>query len=145
MIEFYIRAVTILILIFLITFPFILIYLLKKRLKKKIFIIYIFLGLILLFIGAVAFAWWADTSNVILLKHYGYIYNGIEAQRYQNVQSKNLEMVKSLELSMMGIGWPVKVFFGFLIFSPYLIIVYPLYMLIANLRKNNRKLINESK
>ena len=43
---------------------------------------------------------------------------------YENVSSENMEKVKSLETSIMGIGWPLKAIFGFVIFLPYLIFVY---------------------
>ena len=35
-----------------------------------------------------------------------------------------MDKVKRLETSVMGIGWPVKAIFGFVMTIPYLIFVY---------------------
>jgi len=36
----------------------------------------------------------------------------------------DLERVWNIENSMMGIGWPLKAIFGFIIFIPYLCVVF---------------------
>jgi hypothetical protein len=47
-----------------------------------------------------------------------------ETEFFRNVLPENLNTVKKLETSIMGIGWPVKVMFGFVMTIPYLIFVY---------------------
>lgn len=43
---------------------------------------------------------------------------------YENVLTENLDKVKSLESSNMGIGWPLRAIFGWVLIIPYLIFVY---------------------
>lgn len=104
----------------------ILILIILKRLKtKRTVIIYSLIGLSVLGILIVIFAWWSHESDLILLKHYGYNIDGMnETEFFRNVLPENLNTVKKLETSIMGIGWPVKVMFGFVMTIPYLIFVY---------------------
>ncbi|GAB1418445.1 hypothetical protein MASR2M12_12590 [Bacteroidales bacterium] len=86
------------------------------------------------------FAWWSYKSDLILLKHYGYNIDGMnDTEFYGNVSPENMEQVRSLETSIMGIGWPLKAIFGYLIFIPYLIFVYSGKMLIKRLKKNKNE------
>ncbi len=104
----------------------ILILIILKRLKaKRTVIIYSLIGLSVLGILTLIFAWWSYESDLILLKHYGYNIDGMnEAEFFGNVLPDNLDKVKRLETSIMGIGWPVKAIFGFVMTIPYLIFVY---------------------
>lgn len=96
----------------------------RKNIKYK-FISYLSIGIVLAVIVVFAFAWWSDTSNLLLLKHYGYNINGMnEKEFYGKVLPENMEKVKSLEISIMGIGWPLKAIMAFMFYSPYLLIVY---------------------
>jgi len=71
------------------------------------------------------FAWWSHESDLILLKHYGYNIDGMnETEFYGNVSPENMEQVNRLVTSVMGIGWPLKAMFGFVMTIPYLIFVY---------------------
>ena len=67
------------------------------------------------------FAAWGDFSNLILLNHYGY---SVDGMNYENVLPENRERVDTLVTSLMGIGWPLKAMFGFIMTIPYLIFVY---------------------
>ena len=83
---------------------------------------------------ALAFAWWSYTSNIILLKHYNaYVFN-LDSNSYQmsfeKVLPKNIEKGESLEISLMGIGWPLKAVFMLAYFSPILLVIYFLNYLI---------------
>jgi len=97
-----------------------------KRLKtKKTVLIYFLIGLPTLGMLILFFAWWGNESNLILLKHYGYNIDGMsEMEYYGNILPENLDKVKSLEISTMGIGWPLHAIFGWVMIIPYLIIVY---------------------
>ena len=71
------------------------------------------------------FAWWADTSDQMLLEHYGYNFDAMNhTERFGKVSPDNMERVKSLEISIMGIGWPLKAIMTYVFYSPYLLIVY---------------------
>jgi hypothetical protein len=97
-----------------------------KRLKtRRTGLIYFLIGLPTLGMLILFFAWWGNESNLILLKHYGYNIDGMsEMEYYGNVLPENLDKVKSLESSTMGIGWPLHAIFGWGLIIPYLIIVY---------------------
>jgi len=110
----------------LIIFTPILILLILKRLKTRwTVIIYSLIGLSLLGVLMFIFAWWSHESDLILLKHYGYNIDGMnETEFYGNVSPENMEQVNRLVTSVMGIGWPLKAMFGFVMTIPYLIFVY---------------------
>ena len=110
----------------LIIFTPILILIILKRLKtKRTVIIYSLIGLFVLGVLMLIFAWWSYESDLILLKHFGYNIDGMsETEFFGNVLPENMDKVKRLETSVMGIGWPVKAIFGFVMTIPYLIFVY---------------------
>ncbi|WP_346853919.1 hypothetical protein [uncultured Draconibacterium sp.] len=110
----------------LIIFAPILILIILKRLKiKSTVIIYSLIGLFVLGVLMLIFAWWSYESDLILLKHFGYNIDGMsETEFFGNVLPENMDKVKRLETSVMGIGWPLKTMFGFIMTIPYLIFVY---------------------
>ncbi len=84
----------------------------------------------------VVFAWWSDASDSMLLAHYGYDSNGIsESEFYRGVSQDNMARVKSLENRAAGIGWPVKAALTYVLYMPYLLVVYA----IAGFVKSSRK------
>ncbi len=86
------------------------------------------------------FAWWSHESNLILLKHFGYNMDGMsETEFFGNVLPENLDKVKRLETSVLGIGWPVKAILGFVMTIPYLIIVYLGKIMIDRLKQNKNE------
>jgi hypothetical protein len=108
---------------------------LKKFNTKWTFLVYFIIGLIVLAIQMIIFAWWSHESDLILLKHYGYNIDGMyETEFYRNVSPENREQVKSLVTSVMGIGWPLKAIFGYVFTIPYLIFIYFAMMLINRLK-----------
>jgi len=119
--EIFITITTFLLLGLILIFPI----LILKRLKKNILLNYSLISLFIVGLLIVVFAWWSHKSDLILLNNFGYNIEGMNHNEfYENVSSKNMEKVKSLETSIMGIGWPLKAIFGFVIFLPYLIFVY---------------------
>lgn len=61
----------------------------------------------------------------MLLEHYRYNFDAMnETERFGKVSPDNMERVKSLEISIMGIGWPLKAFLTYVFYAPYLLIVY---------------------
>jgi amino acid transporter len=119
--EIFITITTFLLLGLILIFPI----LILKRLKKNILLNYSLISLFIVGLLIVVFAWWSHKSDLILLNNFGYNIDGMNHNEfYENVSSENMEKVKSLETSIMGIGWPLKAIFGFVIFLPYLIFVY---------------------
>lgn len=106
----------------------------KTKIKFK-FVIYLAFGIVLTAIIAFVFAWWGDTSDLILLKHYGYNIDGMnETEIYGNVLPENMDKVKKMETSIMGIGWPLKAIMTYVYYFPYLIVVYLVIYLIGKKR-----------
>ncbi|MNR36563.1 hypothetical protein D3C85_1544930 [compost metagenome] len=63
---------------------------------------------------------------------------------YEKVLPENIERVKSLEMRIMGIGWPLKAVFMSVCFSPILLAVYFLNNLLDKIRKKkNSKVLKE--
>jgi hypothetical protein len=92
---------------------------------KYKFISYLALGLVISAILTFTYAWWSATSDKMLLAHYGYNIDGMnETEFYGKVAPENMEQVKRLETSIMGIGWPLKAIMMCVVCFPYLLIVY---------------------
>lgn len=130
--EILIEITTFLLFVGLIICPIILLRQINKTKIKFKFFTFFTLGLILSAIIVFIFAWCAYTSDLILLKHYGYNFDGMnETEFYGKVLPENMDKVKSLETSIMGIGWPLKAIITFVFYSPYLLIVYIIIYLIS--------------
>lgn len=137
--EFLLSTITFLLLVGLIIGPIILFRLLNQTNLKFKFAIFVILSLILTAIITFVFAWWAYTSDLIMLKHYGYDLDGMnETEFYGNVLPEHMEKVKSLEMNIMGIGWPLKAILTWVYYSPYLLLVF---LLIYWVGKKRNKLI----
>lgn len=116
----------------------------KIKIKFK-FITYLTIGLILTAIIVFVFAWWNYTSDLILLKHYGYDIDGMnKTEFYGKVTPENMDKVKSIETSIMGIGWPLKAILTFVFYSPYIIIVYFIFYLTGKKKSNKLKIRQDS-
>ncbi len=137
--EFLLSTITFLLLVGLIIGPIILFRLLNQTNLKFKFAIFVILSLILTAIITFVFAWWAYISDLIMLKHYGYDLDGMnETEFYGNVLPEHMEKVKSLEMNIMGIGWPLKAILTWVYYSPYLLLVF---LLIYWVGKKRNKLI----
>ena len=99
--------------------------------KNRIFTSIVISIFIVVFLSFV-FAWWTDYSNILLMKYYGYDFGimGNEIDRLKNVDPKNIETVKQLKISIMGIGWPLKAIFGLVLLIPFSILTPTVYFLV---------------
>jgi hypothetical protein len=117
--------------------------LLRKIKTTKIrykFLTYLTIGLFLNAVIVLVFAWWSYTSDLMLLEHYGYDIDGMnEAEFYGNVIPENMDKVKSIQRSIMGIGWPLKAIFAFVFCSPWIIVVYFVFYLTDKIKLNKLK------
>ena len=113
----------------------------KLKKSKFSFLTYLTLGLVITAGITLTFAWWADYSDQLLLSHYGYDLDAMnESERYGNVKSEDLEKVKQIEIGYFGIGWPLKAIMTYVFYSPYLLIVYLIGIIIRKMKlKNNNK------
>jgi len=132
--------------------PILLLIVLKKSDIEFYSVYYFFIGILLL--GGMAYfsAWWSDKSDHILLEHYGFDFDAMnETERYGKVLPENMERVKRIEISIMGVGYPVKAIFGFIALLPYLLVVYIGYFVVHIGKKllkkikirHNNKIINK--
>jgi hypothetical protein len=139
-------TITFLLLIALIVSPSFIIFGLNKLNLKYKFLLYLFSGIIITSILTFLLAFWSDWSNKILLSHYGYDFDAMnDVERYRNVTKENLGKVKGLEISMMGIGWPLKAFMVYIVYSPYLLIVYlATYFYKKNKAKKEQEFLSEN-
>ncbi|MEY4542208.1 MAG: hypothetical protein RL411_285 [Bacteroidota bacterium] len=118
--------------------------LLRKIRTTKIrykFLTYLTIGLFLNAVIVLVFAWWSYTSDLMLLEHYGYDIDGMnEAEFYGNVIPENMDKVKSIQRSILGIGWPLKAIFAFVFCSPWIIVVYFVFYLTDKIKLNKLKI-----
>lgn len=123
--EILLKIMSFVLLVSLVIFPIFFLKQLQKRKTKNIFIPYLMISLISTFILILIIAWWTNFSNKLLLSHLDYDFEAMnDIQRFQNVASKNLDKVKKLRISTMGIGWPLKAFMFYPFYLPYLLFVY---------------------
>jgi hypothetical protein len=137
--EIIVNTINIILLLGFILSPILILRFVNKSNIKFNFISYFAIGLIVTAIISLIFAWWSNTSNIMLLRHYdGYVFNPDSNSyqvSYEKVLSENIDEVKSLEMSLMGIGWPLKAIFMFVCFSPILLVIYFLNNLIPKKQK----------
>lgn len=135
--EAIVTVITLLFLIVLILSPIVLLRFVNKLNIRFKFIVFLIIGLVLMFSINFVFAWWSYTSDMILLKYYGYNIDGMSEQEfYGNVLPENMEKVRSLEISIMGIGWPLKAILSSIFYSPFLLLVYFLNYLTSRIKKS---------
>ena len=103
----------------------------RQKNSQNIFLGYFLPTIIITSILWIAFAWWADFSNDLLLKYYGYNFEGMNVQEYYaNVSSEDLEKVHEIKRSMGGIGWPAKAIIMSPVFLTYSLVIYFVYRLL---------------
>ncbi|MBK6819711.1 MAG: hypothetical protein IPG85_09080 [Bacteroidetes bacterium] len=137
-------VVSLLLFVGLILSPIIILRLVYKSNIKLKFISYLTIGLIVTAIIVLAFAWWTYKSDIMLLKYYGYNIDAKnETEFYGKVLPENMDRVKSLKTSIMGIGWPLKAFMTFVFYTPFLLIVYFFSYLIGKNRAKNLNIQTE--
>lgn len=139
--ETIIKIADLLILGLIISTPILLLLILQKLNTKRTFLIYLLIGVIVLGILIFTFSWWCDKSNMMLLRNYGYNIDGInDIEIYRKVSPNDLEQIKRLETSIMGIGWQLKALFGYVFVIPYLLFIYLGKMLITRLANKRMKI-----
>lgn len=139
--ETIIKIADILILGLILSTPILLLLILEKLNTKRTFLVYLLIGVIVLGILIFTFSWWCDKSNMMLLRNYGYNIDGMnDIEIYGNVSPNDLEQIKRLETSIMGIGWQLKALFGYVFVIPYLLFIYLGKMLITRLANKRMRM-----
>jgi general stress protein CsbA len=123
--EILIKIIVFALFLMMIFIPILILKQLYKRKVKNNFIPYILFSLTITFLLILIIGWWSNFSTHFLLSHYRYNFEALnETERFQNVAIKNLEKVKTLRTSILGIGWPIKACMSYSFYFPYLLIVY---------------------
>lgn len=105
------------------------------------FLTYLIVGLILTAGITFTFAWWSDYSDQLLMTNYGYDFDAMnETDRFEKVDSGNLERVRQLEIGYFGVGWPLKAIMAFVYYSPYLLIVYIVGHMITKAKRKRKNM-----
>ena len=126
--------------------PWVILKFLKGKQIAIKFLLYLLCAIPSLFLLMLAFAWWGDYSDYLLLEHYGFDWNTEQTieERFNNVLPENIERVKQLNVSYFGIGWPLKAIFGTTAFSPYLFLVFIVQILISWTKRKTNSLQSQN-
>lgn len=134
--EFLIKIISFILLIGILVIPFIVLVRLKKKKGIRNFFVFLIISLTIHFTLIILSGWWIDISNDMFLNYYGFDIDAMNAiDRFKNVSVENMDSVKEIGRNRMGIGWPLKALFGFIVSSPYLLIVYLIGYLYAKYSK----------
>ena len=146
MLEFLIRFSYLILLLSFVIIPIISLRKMKSRNTKFVKIKFPFYVLLICASLSILFAFWKDYSSEILLRSYNaYELNpdsGTEQVEYKNVRSENIQRIKELENTVMGIGWPLKAIFLF-VFSilPVFLLTYLTDGIIENMILRKIKIV----
>lgn len=67
---------------------------------------------------------WDDYSTKWLMEYYGYDLDGMsESECYRNVEPGDRVMVEGMSSHIMGIGWPLRAVFAYVLIIPFQIIL----------------------
>lgn len=137
--EIIIMTISFLLFVGVLASPIILLSHIYKSNNKFKFITYLTIGLLVIAINSLIFGWWTDESTIILLKHYDAYYINPDSNNYQiyydKVLPENMNRVKKLEKSHMGVGWPLRSIVLFFFSSFYLLFIYSIKDFIVQERK----------
>lgn len=110
------------IVIFLIS-PYVLYRFLVWKLKNFKYFNFLFLVLNFCFLalGTIVFVYWSvEFAPRLLLNHFGFEYNDDSGASFEKVLPENKQRLEHIYDSLFGIGWPLKVIFGWVFFAlPY--------------------------
>ena len=126
--------------------PLIILRKMKARKTKYLNFKFTFYVLLICALLSIFCAFWKNYSSEILLRNYNaYVYNpdsGGEQVEYAKVKLEDLERVKELEKTIMGIGWPLRAIFIFT-FSilPVFLLTYLTDGIIENMILRKRKIV----
>lgn len=127
MMEFLLKTIDLLFFTAILAGPFFFLKFINKKNIQYKFLYFFLIGMIYIIIMSIGFSWWNYTSDILLLKYYGYNLDGMsEVENYSKVLPENIEKVQSLLTSVMGIGWPLKAFFLMIPMFKGLIVLYVL-------------------
>lgn len=129
----FIDCISFIFLVFVVIYPFFIVPFIKDRKYLMILILAFFIVdgiLLLMYFGM------DDYSTKWLMEYYGYNNDGMcESECFQNVKSGDRVMVEGMLSHIMGIGWPLRAVFAYVIIIPFQIILsFIEYYVIRNIK-----------
>lgn len=124
--EILFKTISVVLIIFLISFPI----LLFRRLKKikqtgKQFLTYLLIGSSLSTVVIIIFSWWGNYSTYLLLEYYGFNLDALSIEgQIENVKAEHIDYVNRLFDSLSSVGWPLTAMFSSVFYFPYFLSVY---------------------
>jgi hypothetical protein len=138
--EVLIAIINILLLLAIVASPIFILWVLNRWKTRYRFLAFMVIGVLVTASLTLIVAWWGDTSNHMLLSHYGYDFDDSDSiERFEKVSPENIERVKILRISIMGLGWPLRAAMTYAFYSPYLLILYLFTYLINYLVSKYRR------
>lgn len=106
--------------------------------KKSDVLIFVIVTTILSGILCMALLWWDDFSTWELMSYYGWNPDGMcDTEYFRNVAESDVERVQKLWKHNMGVGWPVKAFFSYIVILPFQLILSAVeYLTIRYVKKS---------
>lgn len=115
------RLISFIFIAFVVIYPFFIVPFIKdkKYLVSLILAFFIVDGVLLL-----VYFGWDDYSTKWLMEYYGYDLDGMsESECYRNVKPDDRGMVEGMLSHIMGIGWPLRAVFAYVLIIPFQIIL----------------------
>ena len=117
----FIDSINLIFIVFIVIYPFFIVPFIKDKIYLMILILSFIIVdgvLLLVYLG------WDDYSTKWLMEYYGYNFDGMcERECYQNVKPSDRVMVEGMLTHIMGIGWPLRAVFAYVIIIPFQIIL----------------------
>lgn len=117
----FIDSINLIFIVFIVIYPFFIV----PFIKDKIYLMILILSFIIVDgIFLLVYFGWDDYSTKWLMEYYGYDLDGMcESECYRDVKPSDRVMVEGMLSHIMGIGWPLRAVFAYVIIIPFQIIL----------------------
>ena len=117
----FIDSINLIFIVFIVIYPFFIV----PFIKDKIYLMVLILSFIIMDgILLLVYLGWDDYSTKWLMEYYGYDFDGMsESECYRNVKPSDRVMVEGMLTHIMGIGWPLRAMFAYVLLIPFQIVI----------------------
>ena len=117
----FIDCISFIFIVFVVIYPIFIVPFIKD---KKYLVILILAFIIVDGVLLLVYFGWDDYSTKWLMEYYGYDLDGMsESECYRNVEPGDRVMVEGMSSHIMGIGWPLRAVFAYVLIIPFQIIL----------------------
>ncbi|MBR6112459.1 MAG: hypothetical protein IKQ08_10985 [Paludibacteraceae bacterium] len=121
MMKSFIDCINFIFIVFVVIYPIFIVPFIKD---KKYLVILILAFIIVDGVLLLVYFGWDDYSTKWLMEYYGYDLDGMsESECYRNVEPGDRVMVEGMSSHIMGIGWPLRAVFAYVLIIPFQIIL----------------------